>query len=450
MCRLLIFAGRSDILMADLLTRPAHSIINQSYDSRLRVDLQRPLNADGFGVAFYLSEEEHRKLGDEQHASQADLDYLLRRTRSKSLRSRKASQESITVVTTVHGNGLGQDQKRVFESGVNQDGSLSQSQAELEPHSTHSAKVLGHYSHPQAPCIFTSTVPAWNNTNLIRLSEKIRTKLLFAHVRAASSDFNSQSIMAQPPPIVSESNCHPWNYGPIMFMHNGYINNFQKFKKVLINDLCDELYLGVKGNTDSEYAFALYLQILFDGDPEGNKDRLKKGGFSAEELADAMVKTIARINKYCLDYHRKVHGDDLSSFGTSLLNFGLTDGETVIATRYVNHRENEPASLYYSTGSAFEQCSPGVYKMQKSQRRENVCIISSEPLTYECRDWMSVPANTMIILDTRWFNLKVCPIQDEYWSPIASRKSPALKQIEVSDPQLFDHAKSPLSPAVWG
>lgn len=139
-----------------------------------------------------------------------------------------------------------------------------------------------------------------------------------------------------------------------MFMHNGYINNFQKFKKVLINDLCDELYLGVKGNTDSEYAFALYLQILFDGDPEGNKDRLKKGGFSAEELADAMVKTIARINKYCLDYHRKVHGDDLSSFGTSLLNFGLTDGETVIATRYVNHRENEPASLYYSTGSAFE------------------------------------------------------------------------------------------------
>ncbi len=28
----------------------AHSIINQSYDSRLRVDRRRPINGDGFGV----------------------------------------------------------------------------------------------------------------------------------------------------------------------------------------------------------------------------------------------------------------------------------------------------------------------------------------------------------------------------------------------------------------
>jgi hypothetical protein len=36
-----------------LLTRPAHSIIHQAFDSRLRVDLRRPINGDGFGVGTF-------------------------------------------------------------------------------------------------------------------------------------------------------------------------------------------------------------------------------------------------------------------------------------------------------------------------------------------------------------------------------------------------------------
>lgn len=49
------------------------------------------------------------------------------------------------------------------------------------------------------PCIFTSVTPAWNNVNLVRLAEKIRSPLIFAHVRASTSG------------SVSESNCHPWS-----------------------------------------------------------------------------------------------------------------------------------------------------------------------------------------------------------------------------------------------
>jgi glutamine amidotransferase len=65
MCRLLIYKGTSPVQLShvrvlfqytvvltspQLLTRPAHSIINQAFDSRLRVDLRRPINGDGFGV----------------------------------------------------------------------------------------------------------------------------------------------------------------------------------------------------------------------------------------------------------------------------------------------------------------------------------------------------------------------------------------------------------------
>ena len=48
------------------------------------------------------------------------------------------------------------------------------------------------------PCIFTSVTPAWSNSNLVRLAEKIKSPLLFAHVRASTSG------------AVTEANCHPW------------------------------------------------------------------------------------------------------------------------------------------------------------------------------------------------------------------------------------------------
>ena len=38
-----------------LLTRPCHSIVNQAFGSRLRLDPRRPINGDGFGVGWYDS-----------------------------------------------------------------------------------------------------------------------------------------------------------------------------------------------------------------------------------------------------------------------------------------------------------------------------------------------------------------------------------------------------------
>jgi glutamine amidotransferase len=141
------------------LTRPAHSIINQSYDCRLRIDRIRPINGDGFGVGWY------------------------------------------------------------------------------------DANARG-----ESPCIFTSVLPAWNNLNLTRLAEKIRSPLVFAHVRASTAGFPS-----------SESNCHPWQYGRLMWMHNGNISGFTLIKRRLQASLRDELYNFVQGNTDSEWSFALFL-----------------------------------------------------------------------------------------------------------------------------------------------------------------------------------------------
>src|ERR1700712_1979072 len=52
MCRFLIYSGHSPILLSHLITSPTHSILTQSYDSRLRLDQTRPHNGDGFGVGY--------------------------------------------------------------------------------------------------------------------------------------------------------------------------------------------------------------------------------------------------------------------------------------------------------------------------------------------------------------------------------------------------------------
>ncbi|KAG8934491.1 hypothetical protein FRC03_007143 [Tulasnella sp. 419] len=301
MCRLLIYKGTSPIQLSHLLTRPSHSIINQAFDSRLRLDLRRPINGDGFGVGWYDSVE------DEELGSQ--------------------------------------------------------------------------------PCIFNSITPAWNNANLTRLAEKIKSPLVFAHVRATTAG------------SLSEDNCHPWHFDRLMFMHNGGIADFLLLKKRLQFSLPDELYNFPQGNTDSEWSFALFLSMLKD--PHAEK-------FTPTELREAMLATISTLNTWARE---------AGITEPSLLNFCVTDGHTVVATRYVSSKKDEAASLYYSSGTTFDEYAPGGhYRMSKCDKRENIIMIASEPLTFEQADWMEIPTNTMIVVTPK-MNLLQIPIIDEFHVP---------------------------------
>ncbi|KAI9317425.1 nucleophile aminohydrolase [Dichotomocladium elegans] len=300
MCRLLLYKGKQPILLAHLLTNPAHSIINQSFDSRLRIDHRRPLNGDGFGVGWYDSDTDN-------------------------------TQSSTT------------------------------------------------------PCIFTSVTPAWSNSNLVRLAERIKSPLLFAHVRASTQG------------TVTEANCHPWNYGRIMWMHNGGIAQFDKIKRRLQNSLPEELFLFVQGNTDSEWAFALFLSFLKN--PKAEK-------FEHQELKEAMLKTIAQLNAWA---------EELNITEPSLLNFAVTDGESVVCVRYISSKTEEAASLYFSSGTRFECFRPGHYRMIKADRREDMVVVASEPLTFEKADWLTIPTNTILVITPK-LNVLLHPIKDKFYT----------------------------------
>ncbi|KAJ2477696.1 glutamine amidotransferase subunit [Coemansia sp. RSA 2320] len=258
---------------------------------------------------------------------------------------------------------------------------------------------IGWYDEePQTPgCIFTSTLPAWSNLNLQRLAEKIKSALVFAHVRATTGET-----------ATAESNCHPWQYGNLMWMHNGDIAGFEKIKRRLQNSLSEEIYLSIQGTTDSEHAFALFLNKLKQS-ASGGKALRDRTEFSFQELRIAMLATIAQINEWL---------DDAGVTDTSLMNFAVTDGQSVVCTRYITSSEKEGASLFYSSGSEFRSdAESGQYRMIKANKREDVVVVASEPLTFERTDWMVIPTNTLLVITPK-LNVHLHPIHDKYWNPM--------------------------------
>ncbi len=235
---------------------------------------------------------------------------------------------------------------------------------------------IGFYTDPKlgaAPCLFTSTTPAWNCTNLQRIASKTASHLIFAHVRATTEG------------TLSEDNCHPFCHGSLMWMHNGGLGGWKHIKRRLGGRLADKWYMGVVGGTDSEWAFALFLDTLerMGFDPSSQPE----DGFGPHILRKAMLKTIATINEL-ID---TIPGSVVASENVdtrSLLNFALTDGHSVICTRYVSSNSDEAASLYYSSGTMWEasnqqQAGGQDYQMERSDKGADVVLVASEPLTFE-------------------------------------------------------------------
>lgn len=81
MCRFTFYMGE-EVSIADLVTRPENSLINQSFRARERPE---PLNGDGFGLAWYVDghEKPARFRSLSPAWSNANLDELARVTRSR-------------------------------------------------------------------------------------------------------------------------------------------------------------------------------------------------------------------------------------------------------------------------------------------------------------------------------------------------------------------------------
>lgn len=349
MCRFLIYSGQSPILLSHLITSPTHSILTQSYDSRLRLDTTRPHNGDGFGVGYYTS------------------------------------AASLSTSRTVGTNDSTPPEPVASQT------------IDLGPE----------------PCIFTSTIPAWNCRNLERLASKTVSPLIFAHVRASTEG------------ALSDSNCHPFARGALMWMHNGGIGAWKLgVHRRLVSSIADRWFESVGGSTDSECAFALFLDSLEKLGVDADDEVKQREGFGHTILRKAMLKTIERINGFIASLGDKVKQQ---SDTRSLLNFAVTDGKSVVCTRYVSSKTDEAASLFFSSGTSWTEQSgtahdrtgrpkigKGEYKMERRDRGADIVLVASEPLTFERDNWVTVPTNSVLTIHNQ--NVLIHPILDEFYN----------------------------------
>ena len=197
-----------------------------------------------------------------------------------------------------------------------------------------------------------------------------------------------------------------------MWMHNGNIGAWKYVKRPLADSLSDRWFLGVKGGTDSEWAFALFLDCL---EKEGvDPSAEPAGGFEPKLLRRAMKKMIAKINAFVRAVPAQ-HTCTLEDVETrSLLNFAVTDGHSVVVTRYVSSKKDAAASLYYASGTAWvEGKIKGEFKMERQDKASDVVLVASEPLTFERHSWLQVPTNTIMTISKQ--NVEVKPIKDEFY-----------------------------------
>ena len=248
------------------------------------------------------------------------------------------------------------------------------------------------------PFLFTTRQPLWSSINLRRLAPKLYGNIIFGHVRAAS-----------PGSPCHEFNCHPFQIGRFLFMHNGAVAQWNRvFPKVLSN-IEPSIFPYMKGTTDSEVVFGLFCSNL----PRG-----PFSSHSSHEIRCTLLATISQLMRIVYDSANAVETGMTSTTQTSTLlssgefsstasslNFAISDGCTTIVTRYRSDLTQDPPSLYFTEPVSLSSikntgclCLKKYDPSTKPPRRPSF-FISSEPITPQYDLWRLVPNNNLVIFN---------------------------------------------------
>jgi glutamine amidotransferase len=212
---------------------------------------------------------------------------------------------------------------------------------------------IGWYGDGPTPALFKSIEPAWNDRNLRELAGQIKTRLLFAHIRAATGT------------PVQRSNSHPFRHDRWLWMHNGAIRGFHEIKRDLVLAIDPSLYPDIDGSTDSEALFFLALTFgLMDDAPQ------------AVERAVGLFEDVGRR-------HGVEHPIQMT--------VATTDGSSIWAFRYSS--EGLSRTLFYSTKvAALRQLHPELEVL--NELGDNARLVVSEPLRDLEGAWNEVPESS--------------------------------------------------------
>ena len=229
------------------------------------------------------------------------------------------------------------------------------------------------------PYIYKTLELPFFSENLVNLSAKIQGDCMLAHVRG---------IKYSPKEKVIKPNAHPFMFegSKLALAHNGLLESLDEMKPDLHKIIPNEISQQINGTTDSEWIYALLLSQLED--PRGSPE--------LEDVVEALHKTLVLLKE--IRHKRKFTS-------TSPLNLFITNGEYLLATRFVLDFGRYPTqfssahmyyhSLWYTYGDSYG-CYDGEYKMAGGEKGKKSVIISSEPLTEDTTTWIEVREYSLI------------------------------------------------------
>lgn len=199
---------------------------------------------------------------------------------------------------------------------------------------------LGWYGDYPDPGLYREVRPAWSDENLRYLCRHIRSHLFFAHIRAATGT------------PITRPNCHPFVCGNWLFMHNGFVGDWNRLRRRVESFIPDEVYPARLGTTDSE---AVFLAVM-------------GAGIEISPVA-ATLRILHHLTSMLSENGRK----DSMRFTAALAN-----GRDLYAFRYA---VNDAANTLY-----FRASGSGV-------------VVVSEPLDDDHQSWKAVPENAVLIAE---------------------------------------------------
>jgi glutamine amidotransferase len=236
-----------------------------------------------------------------------------------------------------------------------------------------------HSTNSEMPFIYKTTSLPFYDDNLRNISTKTAPNCLLMHLRGVP--YNEKHV-------VSNQNVHPFKFPAekIVLAHNGSLAHFEKIKFDLLEYVKPCYQINIKGTTDSEWIYALFLSQLTK----------TTGDIETNDIIHAVVETFSIIHRV-----RKKNNITI----TSPVNIFISNGDFIAATRYVldygwHSLSDQTAphftyhSLWYTYGEHYGVYD-GEYRMDGNNKSS--IIIASEPLTEDTTTWVEVPEYSIIV-----------------------------------------------------
>ena len=241
---------------------------------------------------------------------------------------------------------------------------------------------------PEKPYFYGSpSLPVFDR-NLKNLAEKVRAACVLAHVRGVAYSAAVE---------ISLQNVHPFQFDgvPWALAHNGDLAGMEALKPRLAPHIQPRFLAGIRGTTDSEWIYALFMSQLSD-----------PGATAAEdEVFEALGRTLAVL--------RLARADAGVSVSSSV-NLFIANGRQLVALRYcfdfgrydtqaverVHEANLSFLSLWYTLGRNYA-LHGNEWKMTGGAERAESILVASEPLTRDTSSWVELPEYGALFAEIR-------------------------------------------------